>query len=168
MPFSKRHPNSEKREAKPPFSTSVSFFDLDHTLITGNCSALFGAFLYANGKLGFFKAVTLLFLYRLHKWHCLSLKNLHHYSFKLLFRGCNKSEFIDLLQEQVKRDFSGKKCPQMSAIFEDARSRGPVFVVSASPDLIVKEYAKLFAADGFCATEYLADEKACSHMSEQW
>ena len=47
----------------------------------------------------------------------------------------------------------------MSAIFEDARSRGPVFVVSASPDLIVKEYAKLFAADGFCATEYLADEK---------
>jgi HAD superfamily phosphoserine phosphatase-like hydrolase len=155
LPFSKRHLNSKKREVPPP--VSVYFFDLDHTLITGNCSALFGAYLYAKGKLGFPTAALLLLYYRLHKWKWLSLEKLHHRSFKLLFSGRNKSEFTALLQEQVRNDFAGKKCPHMSAILEEARRSGPVYVVSASPDLIVKEYAKLFGADGYCATEYVAD-----------
>ena len=47
---------------------------------------------------------------------------------------------------------------QIVRLLEEARALGEVYILSASPDFIVKEYAEHFGVTGFCATEYSEDE----------
>lgn len=109
--------------------------------------------------MGIPKTLFLLFLYTLHKWKLLSLAKLHRYSFHMIFKGKEKSFYQSLVQEQVKNDFTHKRCPKMRKIFESSRSAGETYLVSASPDFIVEAYARMFQVDGYFATEYCTDAK---------
>lgn len=160
----KRVPKKEnqKGEAEKVLSDSnikrITFFDLDHTLIKSNCSALFGFDLYRNRVITLVKAVYLLIFYFLHKYGIISLKTLHQKSFVSIFKGKKQEFFCTLAAENVKKTFENQKNVPVVQLLEQARAEGDVYIVSASPDFIVKAYADLFGVTGFYATEYCVDE----------
>lgn len=164
MHFLKRVPKKEDQggesEKALPDSNAkrVTFFDLDHTLIKSNCSALFGFYLYRNHVITFVKAAYLLMFYFLRKCGIISLEKLHQKSFASIFKGKESEVFRALAAKNVQKEFEDQKNLPVVQLLERARAEGEVYIVSASPDFIVKEYADRFGVTGFYATKYCADE----------
>lgn len=150
------HEAEEQSSAK---LKKIYFFDLDHTLLKVNSSAAFGKYLFQKNQLPLSKALLLSLVYRLHRWGFVSLSKLHSLSFRYLFKGIEKQFISTLLKEQLQSEFDRFRSGRMSKIFEEARSSGELYILSASPDFIVEAYAQKFGADGFYATQYCTDEK---------
>lgn len=155
MPFSKKPPNPTEESAP----LGITFFDLDHTLITANGSVLFGLYLYQQGKTSLPKSALLLLIYFLKKIKIVSLLTLHKFSFRYLFKGKNKEEYLPLVRQQIAKDLSKYKSALMQPALEQAFNRGDVYLLSSSPDFIVQEYAAAFGFQGFQGTEYATDDE---------
>ncbi|MEX0961926.1 MAG: HAD family phosphatase [Simkaniaceae bacterium] len=137
----------------------ISVFDLDHTLINGNCSSLF--FLYLIKRKILPRRVLCYYpLYKL-KFHIFgwSLQKLHERVFRKLLKG---RSFIDV--KQALCDFLLIKLPDIwnhsvIAYLKRAQHLGHYTVIlSNSPSFLVEPIAKLLNVDECQATEYIVDE----------
>lgn len=142
----------------------VSFFDLDHTLLKGNCSSLFFTYLIKRKVLP--RRVYLYYPFYAIKYHLfnLSLPELHERTFDRLLKGRSLEEV-----KQVLLDFLTIKLPEfwnekVVAILKRAQHLGHYTVIlSNSPSFLVQPIAQLLQVDEFRATEYEIDEKGIFH-----
>jgi HAD superfamily phosphoserine phosphatase-like hydrolase len=148
-----------KTTASPLYS-GLSFFDLDHTLITVNSSYCFGSYLHERRFISKLYLYRCLFDYMRHKWFGLSIENLHKKVFKHLFNGCSK----DLI-EQMAKAFVQERLP--SLFYEPAvrRLRAAqkaghyTIILSSSPDFIVAPLAEILMVDEWQASMYACDKE---------
>jgi phosphoserine phosphatase len=129
----------------------MHFFDLDGTLIRGNCSFSFGVFLFKKRKISFFKALVLLTVYIGYKGGLITLETLHKLCFTLLFKGEKKEEYEAFAFEFVE----GYSKADFNPLFW--KVKGLKFICSSSPDLLVSFFAKKLQVDGAIGTSYEVD-----------
>lgn len=143
---------------------TVAHFDLDKTLVRGNCSYLFGRYLHRNGHLPPFSALFCVGCYALHKTGLLSLEKLHLHIFRKIFLGKSAQRYKELAVQ-----FFDQACP--GVIYEpafnrllEAKQNGHyTAILSSSPDFMVAHFAKKFQVDFHTGTPYLIDEKGLFH-----
>jgi len=138
----------------------ISLFDLDHTLLSANCSYYFGAYLYRQG---YFKTPTMLKLvgvYFLQKLQIISLQQLHLTVFSLIFFK-KDANHLKKLTESFIPEFL-KKYSYLPAIerLQVAKSMGQfTAILSNSPDFLVGPIASALGVEIWKATVYEVDEK---------
>ena len=137
--------------------SDISIFDLDHTLIRCNVSALFGRYLFKRGFFSFFTSLFLSTVYALHKWHFVSLHTLHALSFRLLFyrqsRACIQQYVKDFFHE-----FDGFFKEEIVALVHASKKRGErVILQSSSPDFLVKPIAEALGIEHVFSSVYTVD-----------
>ncbi len=138
----------------------VSIFDLDRTLVKKTASFSFYFHLLANKilpKRTLFKIVPLYFKARFGK---LSIQDLHHEVFEIALRGNLLSVFI----EEAKKFLDGWLEKQIHPVVYDrfikAKAVGErTFLLSSSPDFIVREIASRLGFDEWRGTEYNVDKE---------
>lgn len=147
------------------------FFDLDHTLINGNVSFLFGKYLYSHKKISLGTVAYNALAYGMHKGGLLSIQNLHHAVFERLFAGKKSSLFVDGMQNFLKETIHSYLNPPIyKALQEHQKEGNPTVLLSSSPSFIVEPLSKILKIDYFGATHYLVDKRGCfthiSHMMD--
>jgi HAD superfamily phosphoserine phosphatase-like hydrolase len=141
-------------------SKVVSIFDLDHTLLTANCSFRFGAYLYRKQGFSLFSLFYSMGCYGLHKMDLLSVQRLHERLFKQLFKGSSA-----LLLKQFVVNFVSDEIPHLLyqpvlTRLQKAQELGHrIFILSSSPDFIVSEIVRHFQVQEWRATPYLLDSE---------
>ena len=128
-------------------------FDLDHTLLTCNCSFEFGRHLYRRGWISTPQLLTLLFAYSRHKFFNLSLHDLHHISFNTFFRGHPLSSI------QAEAALFIQTLPRF--YFEPALRRltPASLILSSSPNFLVEAIARSLGIKSFEGTSYDVDKE---------
>lgn len=139
----------------------ITLFDLDHTLLSANCSYHFGAYLYRHG---YFKTPTMLKLvgvYILQKLNIISLQQLHLKVFDLIFHNKNV-DILKKLTESFIPEFL-KKYSYHPAIerLTKAKSMGHfTAILSNSPDFLVGPIAAFLDVSIWKATVYEVNDKS--------
>lgn len=137
----------------------ISLFDLDKTLIKGNCSYLFGRYLHRKGHLSTLSALYPLSSYLLHTTGFLSLEGLHRQVFKTLFLNKPAAFYQTLAAEFFEGAFKTIVCQPVYERLLTAKEQGHfVAILSSSPDFMVQLFAQKFGVDAFYATDYLINE----------
>ena len=137
----------------------LSAFDLDYTLIEGNCSASFCRYLYRQGVLPASTAV-LAYVYSLrHRFMGMTLAELHHSVFNKVLRG----KPLEMLEKYVDRFVSEyiEEALYMPAFIRLKRAQQLghyTMILSNSPSFLVERFAKALGVNAFHATEYAIDE----------
>ncbi|MFN4173846.1 MAG: HAD family hydrolase [Parachlamydiaceae bacterium] len=132
----------------------IHVFDLDHTFIRGNVSFLFGKELNRNGSLPTGRLLSMIFAYTLHKTGFLSVKSLHFSCFNTFFKGYSPDlKVIDPFLDTLLLN------PSVYARFESAKKSGEkTYLLSASPDFLVKPFAEKLGFYECGATLYKVDK----------
>lgn len=140
----------------------ISAFDLDHTLIQGNCSASFCRYLHRHGVLSF-RTVLQSLLYSIrHRFLGMTLAELHHSVFNKVLRG----KPLELLEKYVDKFVTEtiEKSLYMPAFLRLKRAQQLghyTMILSNSPSFLVERFAKILKVNAFHATEYAVDENKC-------
>lgn len=130
-------------------------FDLDHTLIRGNCSFYFGVYLFQQNVLSFGRMLRLSSLYMLFKMGFVSMKKLHEATFNQFFCGLSAST-VDFHASQ----FLSKKLNELIyrpafSMLQDAKEKGYyTAILSSSPDFLVEKIASILGVDTWDSTIY--------------
>lgn len=135
----------------------MHFFDLDGTLIRGNCSVRFGAYLLKKGVLSPLKALSLIWFYGCYQVRVLNLEELHRACFFRLFKGQSVQEMERLAASFVDASFDRLIIKSRLELFQQAQ--GEKYLCSSSPEILVSLFAKKLGVDGWIATSYDADEQ---------
>lgn len=136
----------------------LDFFDLDHTLLKVNCSCRFGLYLYKESVSSLSKSMIGLFHYLRYKYFGMTLEKLHQKTFNLFF----KNHSLEGIQKQVE-DFLDKNFASMLNLpiieyLRIAQSNGHVvYILSSSPDFLVKPIANRLGVLLAVATSYRLD-----------
>lgn len=149
---------------------SVSFFDLDHTLLRVNSSFHFGLFLYKRKQLSLFKILYSMGFYALHKCGFYSIAQMQHTIFKNVFKGASKLNISRLANEFVSASFDQLLYHPAVERLKSAKMLGQrTVILSSSPDFLVQIFAKHFDVDAWDATEYVVDgNNRFSHISHMF
>lgn len=133
----------------------IHVFDLDHTLIQGNISFLFGKELNRKGRLPTARLLQMLLYYCLHKGGLLSMRSLHYSCFNTFFKGyVPDSQLIDSFLDTLFLN------PSVFARFKEAKEKGETtYLLSASPDFLVGPIAEKLGFSAFGATLYQVDKE---------
>ncbi len=140
--------------------TSLAIFDLDRTLVRGNISFAFGAYLWRIGQMKFKSALYCTSTYVRHKFIQRSLRALH---LKVL-RGFLRGRPLRQLRREVERFLDEwfermKYGPAMQRL-EAAKARGAhILLISCSPDFLVGAVAKRLGISDWEATRYGVDNR---------
>jgi HAD superfamily hydrolase (TIGR01490 family) len=122
--------------------SKLAIFDLDHTLLTGNSSYLFGLYLYEQGLFSKRLAQELVVQYCLHKMGLISMRILHLLTFKKAFQGKSLLLFQKHLLQFLEARFSSLVNKNALLALREHQSRGePTALLSSSPDFVVNEIA---------------------------
>ncbi|MBS0622231.1 MAG: HAD-IB family hydrolase [Verrucomicrobia bacterium] len=141
-------------------SATLAVFDLDDTLIRGNISFAFGAFLYRIGKMRFWSALYCTGTYFRHKFLQRSLRLLHTKVLRRFLRGyslrtlCRDVEvFLD--------EWLEKRCyhPALERLRAFQKSGAHVMLISCAPDFLVSAVARRLGVDDWAATRYGVDNR---------
>lgn len=136
----------------------ISVFDLDHTLLTENCSFRFGAFLYQSKRLALSSTLYAVSCYSLHAAGLLPLQNLHEKLFNRLFKGSSA-----WLLENLARQFVQAHVPHLlyqpayERFLEASEQGHRTLLLSSSPDFLIRAVADYLKVDDWSATPYLTD-----------
>jgi len=136
----------------------ISVFDLDHTLVTGNSSYGFCAFLHKQKALSSL-ALIKAYWYRLrHDFSSAELERLHNQLFNCLLRGLS----MESLERCAAAFIQNYIFPHLYfPTFQElrfAQHRGDYTVImSSSPSFIVRRVAEALGVDEWLATEYRVD-----------
>lgn len=143
---------------------SVSLFDLDHTLLSENCSYQFGLYRYRLNDISTFSLAYAVGCYGLHKAGLLSMHNLHRRIFQAFMLGAA----FDSIKEKAER-FVKEQIPQMiyKPAFQrllEARALGHrIIILSSSPAFLVSPIARFLKVDEWAATPYgVTQNRFCS------
>lgn len=136
----------------------ISAFDLDHTLFTANCSFRFGIYLYRQRVFTTFMMIYLLGCYGLHKAGLLSLSKVH----KVIFDKFFHQRDLDIIEEHAGtflNEHTNKLLnPHVVQRLQKAKQNGHrTYLISSSPQFLVKPIAKFFGIDEWYATRYHVD-----------
>lgn len=138
---------------------TISFFDLDHTLLRVNCSFHFGLYLYRKKMIGLSSLFQLVRYYLLHKGGFLGINEIHEKSFESLFRGSLSHEFRDHGKAFVDLSYDRLINLRLVESLFDKQSRGErVVILSSSPDFLVEAFAERFGVSSCFATIYQTDD----------
>lgn len=143
-------------------SSCFHVFDLDGTLVQGNCSFYFGRYLYHHH---FFSRVKLLQCvgdYFSHLFLDLSLEILHQRAMERLFKGSP----LELIKKYVEgfldsSFFPSIYFPSMELLKKAQKEKERVYLLSSSPDFLVREIAKKWGIRYWKGTEYKTNQEGC-------
>ncbi len=143
-------------------SQRISCFDLDHTLLRGNCCRFFGSHLYRHGFLSVFNMLYSLSCYCLHKQGVFSIADLQRKIFQRFFLGLSQT----VIQAQVKQflDIHLNELiypPAMERLRQAQRAGHCTVILSSSPGFLVGALAERLGVDVWDATEYAVDKNHC-------
>lgn len=141
--------------------SGASFFDLDRTLLEGNSSYHFGAYLFKHGQISFCMLVYLLLCYTLYACRCVSIEAMQHAIFKKLFEGVSAPKMRAWAQAFVASRLERLLC--LSAVEEMKRAKSSghfTAILSSSPDFLVEPIASVLGVHDWQATRYAVDEQA--------
>jgi HAD superfamily hydrolase (TIGR01490 family) len=137
----------------------LSFFDLDHTLLSVNCSFQFGIYLYRKNFFSFKQLLYVLCCYGLHKMGLLSISQIQMRIFKSIFLGASQDQvekyafsFVDEFFDKIQYTPAVKR-------LKEAKVMGHyIIILSSSPDFLVRLLAQRFEVNAWQATCYEVDE----------
>lgn len=154
MRLKNRLPNWEN--ASSP--SHISAFDLDHTLLTGNCSFRFGRFLYQNHRFSFLTMLHLSGCYALHKMGVLSIPSMQCKIFKKLFLGHSKPDIDAQTIAFIDQHLESMLYPPAIEKLHSAQQSGHyTLILSSSPSFIVSKVAERLGVHAWASTEYAVD-----------
>jgi HAD superfamily hydrolase (TIGR01490 family) len=147
--------------------TSLSVFDLDHTLVSKNCSFLYCVNLVRKGVFPASYLFFSIYYYMRHRFGVLSLKGLHEGIFEKLLKGISlvslEKEADDFVAQLLSKTYYFPALERLKL----AQHLGHYTVIlSNSPSFLVSRVANLLRVDAWRATEYAVDkdDKLC-HIS---
>ncbi|MEI6531548.1 MAG: HAD-IB family phosphatase [Chlamydiota bacterium] len=137
-------------------------FDLDRTLLVGNCSFAFFKFLSKMGFFSFRQKISAVAGKLKLKFFINTPKELHEKLFKKLFRGRFTAEITDkvpsFLEEFLKKSLRKSLFKSLQQALERKET---VLLLSNSPSFLVSAIAKQLGIIYWRATEYAEDCKKC-------
>ncbi|MCX6994436.1 MAG: HAD-IB family phosphatase [Chlamydiae bacterium] len=137
-------------------------FDLDRTLLIGNCSFAFFKFLAKMGFFSFRQLLSALINKMRLKFFINTPKELHEKLFKTLFRGRFVEEITNkvplFLEEFLKNSLRISLFKNLQQALERKET---VLLLSNSPSFLVSAIAKQLGIIYWSATEYAEDCKKC-------
>lgn len=149
--------DSLRNQANNSYS-HVSFFDLDHTLLTCNSSYCYGSYLSRNGLIPFANRISLIWKYALHKLGGVSIEAMHHISFDMLFHNHESQRFLQLAALFLDESFSKMvNQPVMQRLTSAKKNTHFTVLLSSSPHFLVQSFADRFEIDMCHGTKYVLD-----------
>lgn len=144
----------------------LSVFDLDHTLVKGNCSFGFCLYLVSKNVLPAYSLLYALFYYLRHHFFGLSLEKLHNHVFQLLLRGRSLPQLEAHVELFVDRYLDRAINASTLLRLRLAQHLGHyTLILSNSPSFLVAAFAKCLGVDDWKGTRYGVDqEKNLSHI----
>lgn len=131
-------------------------FDLDGTLAKDNVSFAFSKFLYKKGRLSPFKMFSLIFISLLFRFGLVSVERVHKIAFDYIMRG----KRVEDIASQIALFL--QNCPFRPYLIELLRKaqsdNNAVWLLSSSPDCLVKQIAASLGIDTTLATSYLVED----------
>ncbi|NGX39217.1 MAG: putative hydrolase [Chlamydiae bacterium] len=138
----------------------LSAFDLDDTLIRGNCSAGFCRYLHKQKVLPASVIWLSLFYSIRHRFFGMSLTELHESVFEKVLRG-KPLEMLEKYVDTFVKDYvNGSLYMPAFARLKKAQQLGHyTMILSNSPSFLVQRFAKALGVNAYYATEYTLDEQ---------
>lgn len=138
----------------------ISLFDLDHTLLKGNTSFLFGSYLHKKRVFKTWKWVKLAALYLMHKAGFLTLLQLQNKAFKDFFLGRKAESLLPYLKDFIEKDLKKNLyLPTIEKLESAKKENHHIYILSNSPDFVVGKVADYLGVKNWKATEYALNEK---------
>ena len=140
--------------------TSVSAFDLDHTLIKSNSSFLFYHHLIRKGFFSSFSLIkACMYKYRYHLFST-PLLDLHQKIFRRFLLG----KPLKLIEDEVRSFLNSNfylnlYMPVFSRLRLAQHEGEHTVIISSSPSFLVKPIANYLGCSGWHSSDYLTDEK---------
>lgn len=140
--------------------TSVSAFDLDHTLIRSNSSLLFYRYLIKKRVLHPFSLIRpLVYKYQYHLG-ILSLEQLHEKVFRRFLRGRSLQGIEHEVRGFLEADFYRHLYIPAFSHFRRAQHEGHhTVIISNAPSFLVEPIANYLGASEWYSSKYLIDDK---------
>lgn len=139
-------------------------FDLDHTLIKGNCSFHFGVYLFRQNILPFRRMLQLSFFYLLFKAGIIDVKKLHEATFNHFFFNLSANTVDHHASQFLSQNFNDLIYQPAFAKLQEAKSEGYyTAILSSSPDFLVEKVASILGVDTWDSTIY--QKNKCNHFS---
>lgn len=139
---------------------NLEIFDLDRTLVRKNTSFCFYFHLLEKRivkKRTFFKVLSIFLRAR---FGFLSLSEIHKKVFSTLMKGQNQAQFAEEAKNFLDRFLDRNFNRSILHRFQLAKERGDeTFLLSSSPDFIVREIAVRLGFDHWKGTEYFVDKE---------
>lgn len=136
----------------------ASFFDLDHTLLRGNSSYHFGAYLFKHGQISLRLLGQLLLFYGLYQLSLLSVVQMQQLIFRSLFKGKSALAMRAWAQAFVAGRIKELLCPFTLSRLMQAQKEGQfTAILSSSPDFLVEVIAHHLRVTAWEATRYHVD-----------
>jgi HAD superfamily hydrolase (TIGR01490 family) len=147
--------------------TAAAFFDLDHTLLSTNCSFSFGKYLYKKGHLSKPLMCMLSGLYFAHKARLLSMMDMQGIIFHKLFKGKPAKVFshlaFDFLDESLD---SMLYRPAVTEMHLASATGSLIAIFSSSPCFLVGPISERLGVEHWEASKYAVDRNGnFSHIS---
>lgn len=140
-------------------SKKLVLFDLDHTLVAGNASYLFGKYLYRQKQMGFSLLGANVLDYALHKGGLFSLATLHHRIFARQFLGQCSFKLNSFVKAFLAEEFPLHLNKTVHGILCQHQEAGDMTaLLSSSPSFLVEPIASLLKVHYVKATDYLVDK----------
>lgn len=139
---------------------SICAYDLDGTLIKGNCSNAFSQFLYKKGVFDLKARLYCLFIVFRYLYFGMDLTTVHKQVFDVLFKGKPLKLFMDQAIEFIEHHFDRMINRLVFHRLCLERKLGHhILLLSSSPSFLVKPIAQRLQIDEYRSTEYEADEQ---------
>lgn len=138
----------------------ISLFDLDHTLLSANCSFLFGSYLYKQKIFSTFTMIKLVGYYSFHRLRFLSLQELHQNIFKQIFLGRKADSIKQFVKPFIEQNLKNHLyAPAINRLQSAKENNHFVSILSNSPDFLVEPVAAFLGVDDWKATVYEVNEE---------
>ncbi len=137
---------------------TVVAFDLDGTLLRGNCSYAFSRFLYERGILTLSDLFFCIRTYLKSRFFRLPLDQLHQSVFERLFDGRSLHEIKELVAEFVHTRIEPMWYPPALRELQTWKRRGAqLILLSSSPEMLVKPIAEMLGLCEAYGSRYTTD-----------
>lgn len=139
--------------------SGISAFDLDHTLLSGNSSYLFGRYLYKRKILSFFDLAFIVKCNIMFKLGLLPIQALHRAAFDKLFKGRPLDVVERWAKEFIEASFESLLYrPAVDALTQAIAQGHLAAILSSSPDFLIAPIAAKLNVFVWDATRYSVDK----------
>ena len=139
---------------------SLAVFDLDHTLIYGNSSFIFGLYLTKRRFFSLWTPIQLLYYRFLFRCHCITLDVLHQKMHQKFLKGRSIHTLSSYAQKCVEQHLLKRVNKQVLRELQQCQKAGQeTLLLSSSPQFLIEPIGKVLGFS-FCeGTRYAFDSK---------